>query len=91
MENGSLLPLVSYTLIPIWIPHTFAQVHVLILGLLTRVGGVVAEPSYKFFYQMVFYGALYCLFLIVSIAVIFRQQINDNGNQDARWAACLAL
>ncbi|KAG0136634.1 DHHC palmitoyltransferase-domain-containing protein [Tuber indicum] len=55
------------------------------------VGGVVAEPSYKFFYQMVFYGALYCLFLIVSIAVVFRQQINDNGRQDARWIACLAL
>ncbi|PWW78939.1 hypothetical protein C7212DRAFT_275251 [Tuber magnatum] len=55
------------------------------------VGGVIAEPSYKFFYQMVFYGALYCLFLIISIAVIFRQQISDGGNQDARWAACLAL
>ncbi|CUS14744.1 unnamed protein product [Tuber aestivum] len=55
------------------------------------VGGVVAEPSYKFFYQMVFYGALYCLFLIISIAVIFRQQISDGGNQDPRWVACLAL
>ncbi|RPB05041.1 zf-DHHC-domain-containing protein [Choiromyces venosus 120613-1] len=55
------------------------------------VGGVVAEPSYKFFYQTVFYGALYCLFIIISIAVIFQQQINDNGDQDARWAACLAL
>jgi hypothetical protein len=59
--------------------------------LLQRVGGVVSEPSYKFFYHVVVYGTLYCLFLIASLAVILKQQIDNHGNQDTRLVACLAL
>lgn len=58
---------------------------------LIRVGGIVAETSYKFFYQFVVYGAFYCLFLIISIAVIVHEEIVDDGDVEPNWLAALGL
>lgn len=58
---------------------------------MTRVGGVVAETSYKFFYQVVVYGTFYCLFLIISISVVVHEQIVNNGEMGANWLATLGM
>lgn len=51
----------------------------------------MAETSYKFFYQVVVYGSLYCFFLIISLAVFLREQILRDGGLDPNWVAALAL
>ncbi|KAL0637420.1 Palmitoyltransferase pfa5 [Maublancomyces gigas] len=56
-----------------------------------RVGGVVAETSYKFFYQVVVYGSIYCFFLIISLAIFVREQIVNSRDIDPNWVAALAL
>lgn len=51
----------------------------------------MAETSYKFFYQVVVYGSLYCLFLIISLAVFLHEEILKDGDIDPNWVAALAL
>lgn len=51
----------------------------------------MAETSYKFFYQVVVYGSFYCLFLIISIAVIVHEEIVQDGDIDPNWLAALGL
>lgn len=38
-----------------------------------RVGGVIGENSFKFFIQFVTYTALYCIFILVVMAVYIAQ------------------
>lgn len=57
-----------------------------------RVGGIVAESSYKFFFQVVVYGAFYCLYLIISLAYfIHEHKENHGGSVDANWLVALGL
>lgn len=51
----------------------------------------MAETSYKFFYQVVVYGSLYCLFLIISLGVFLQEEILRDGGIDPNWVAALIL
>ncbi|RPB09576.1 zf-DHHC-domain-containing protein [Morchella conica CCBAS932] len=56
------------------------------------VGGIVAESSYKFFFQVVVYGAFYCLYLIISLAYfIHEHKENHGGSVDTNWLVALGL
>ncbi|KAF8543283.1 DHHC palmitoyltransferase-domain-containing protein [Trichophaea hybrida] len=55
------------------------------------VGGVVAETSFRYFYQVVVYGALYCIFLLVAMAVLIHERSNNGLSVDAKWIATIAL
>lgn len=51
----------------------------------------MAETSYKFFYQVVVYGSLYCFFLIISLAVFLREQLLHDAGLNQNWVAVLAM
>jgi len=56
------------------------------------VGGVVGERSYKFFVQFVSYAAIYCIFIIIVMAVFFAEQKGvTNAVVQAHWIAILGL
>jgi len=55
------------------------------------VGGVVAETSYRYFYQVVVYGSLYCLFLIITLGILINERNQDHEGLDGRWISVLAL
>lgn len=56
------------------------------------VGGIVAEYSYKFFFQVVVYGAFYCLYLIISLSYFINEHKgNHGGSVDANWLVALGL
>jgi palmitoyltransferase len=55
------------------------------------VGGVVAETSYRYFYQVVVYGSLYCLFLIITLGILINECNQDHEGLDGRWISVLAL
>ncbi|KAI5856451.1 DHHC palmitoyltransferase-domain-containing protein [Tricharina praecox] len=55
------------------------------------VGGCVAETSFRYFFQVVVYGMLYCLCLIVSMGVIMRERSNNGDSMDTKWLATLVL
>ena len=52
------------------------------------VGGVVAEPNFKFFVQFVFYGALYTFFTAL-ICVIYTAEAHPNANP--AWEVAIGL
>ncbi len=37
--------------------------------MIIRVGGIIGETSFKFFIQFLAYGALYCAFVLVVMAI----------------------
>ena len=55
------------------------------------VGGVVAESSFRYFYQVVVYGTVYCLFVLGTVAACMRGRHVRGEGIEARWVAVLAL
>ncbi|KAI5791886.1 DHHC palmitoyltransferase-domain-containing protein [Geopyxis carbonaria] len=56
-----------------------------------RVGGVVAETSYRYFYQVVFWGLFYCLFVMISMAIYINKRSKDGDGLDSTWMAAVVL
>ncbi|KAK6335885.1 palmitoyltransferase pfa5 [Orbilia blumenaviensis] len=57
------------------------------------VGGVVGLTSYKFFFQFVGYGCLYCVYTVIGIAIFFQEKVGEYGFQqdDGHWVAVIAM
>lgn len=55
------------------------------------VGGVVAESSFRYFYQVVVYGTLYCVFLIAAMAACIHNRTSAGDGLDPKWIAVIAL
>ncbi|KAI5812266.1 DHHC palmitoyltransferase-domain-containing protein [Pyronema omphalodes] len=55
------------------------------------VGGVVAETSFRYFYQVVVYGMLYCGFIIVTLAFLVHEKNVNTQSVDGKWIATIAL
>lgn len=61
-EDGSLLSMVS---VACCLPRDI-QAKILTSS---RVGGIVSETTFKFFIQFVSYGSIYCLHVLVFMAI----------------------
>lgn len=55
------------------------------------VGGVVAETSFRYFYQVVVYGTVFCFFLMGCMAALVQELRADNKTIDPKWVSILAL
>ncbi|RPA81974.1 hypothetical protein BJ508DRAFT_325994 [Ascobolus immersus RN42] len=55
------------------------------------VGGVVGETSYKFFAQTVFYGSFYCIYLLVCLALFYKDMVYNRDSIDKNWTATMVL
>ncbi|KAK6532795.1 palmitoyltransferase pfa5 [Arthrobotrys megalospora] len=57
------------------------------------VGGVVGLTSYKFFFQFVSYGSLFCVYTVICMAIFFQEKVSRYGFQqnDAHWVAVIAM
>ncbi|KAF3259700.1 palmitoyltransferase pfa5 [Orbilia oligospora] len=57
------------------------------------VGGVVGLTSYKFFFQFVGYGTLYCVYTLICMAIFFQEKVSRYGFQqnDGHWVAIIAM
>lgn len=55
------------------------------------VGGVVAETSYKYFFQAVSWASAYCIFLVVALAVMVAEQGGISGGVNGNWIGLLAV
>ena len=55
------------------------------------VGGVVSETSFKFFTQFVGWGALYCVFNLIVIAVFLAEYKTNTGRLNVHWIVTVGL
>ncbi|KAF8429180.1 DHHC palmitoyltransferase-domain-containing protein [Tirmania nivea] len=55
------------------------------------VGGVVGETSFKFFYQTVCYGLVYCCYLLVVTAVMIQDRGTRGISVPSTWLILLVL
>jgi len=55
------------------------------------VGGIVAENSYKYFFQAVFWAMWYCLFLIVVFSFYIHDRNSQGMGLEASWVVGLGL
>jgi hypothetical protein len=51
----------------------------------------VAETSFRYFYQVVIYGAFYCTFLLVVMAVLIHERSNKGLGVDGKWISIIVL
>ena len=75
-QDGSLLPLVSLACYLPW------DIRAEILTS-SRVGGIISETSFKFFIQFVAYASIYCLHVLVFMAIFVaevRSQVSGAPN-----------
>ena len=56
-----------------------------------RVGGVVGETSFKFFFQTVCYSALFCTFVLVTTAVMVSDRVVYHQYIPNSWLALLVM
>lgn len=57
------------------------------------VGGVVGENAFKFFIQFVAYTALYCIFIIIVLAIYIHEvrSSKDHHSPNAQWWVILGI
>ncbi|KAF8460330.1 DHHC palmitoyltransferase-domain-containing protein [Kalaharituber pfeilii] len=55
------------------------------------VGGVVGETSFKYFYQTVCYGVLYCAYLLIVTAVMIHDRGTKGYSIPSTWVVLLVL
>lgn len=55
------------------------------------VGGPIGENNFKFFTQFNVYAALYCIEVMVVMAIYIHKQLSGTGSIDPQFAAALGL
>lgn len=55
------------------------------------VGGVVGETSFKFFLQFVFWAALFCTHVLITVAYYLARRRRLYGVVNAHWAVALGM
>lgn len=56
-----------------------------------RVAGVVGEASFRFFYQVIVYGSVYCIFVVAAMAAFFDERRREGRAIEATWIAAFVL
>lgn len=55
------------------------------------VGGVVSETSFKFFIQFTTWSAMFCLFVLIIMAIFLTETNRDTGVVNVHWIVTVAL
>ncbi|KAF1960907.1 zf-DHHC-domain-containing protein [Byssothecium circinans] len=54
-------------------------------------GGIISETSHKFFIQLIFYGMLWTIFVLVPTAYFLAERLRLVGDKPPTWIALVAL
>ena len=55
------------------------------------VGGIVSETSFKYFTQFVGWGAVYCIFNLILMAILVAEHSRRTGTVNVHWVVTLAF
>ncbi|MCJ1433558.1 palmitoyltransferase pfa5 [Xylographa pallens] len=55
------------------------------------VGGIISEKNFKFFVQFNSWTAVYCLFILICLAIFTKEASSRNQNQNVHWVVTMAL
>ena len=56
-----------------------------------RVAGVVGEASFRFFYQVIVYGSVYCIYIVATIATFVDERRREGRGIEATWIAAFVM
>ncbi|MCJ1293036.1 palmitoyltransferase pfa5 [Xylographa carneopallida] len=55
------------------------------------VGGIISETNFKFFVQFNSWTVVYCIFILICLAIFTKEASNRNQNLNAHWVVTMAL
>ena len=55
------------------------------------VGGIVSETSFKFFVQFVGWAGIFCIYVLILVAILLAEHKGQTGTVSAHWVVTVAL